>query len=66
MTPTELNSAIATLGLSAEGFARLVGVTGRAVRRWQKGDRDIPALLVVLIDLVLHCKPARARFLRRS
>jgi DNA-binding transcriptional regulator YiaG len=65
VTPTELRSAIATLGLSAEGFARMIGVAGRTVRLWQHGDRDIPGPLVALVDLLLHCKPARTRFLRR-
>lgn len=53
MTPAELNDAIRTLGLSAEGFARAIGVSGRAVRRWQAGDRDIPPMLVTLIELLL-------------
>jgi transcriptional regulator with XRE-family HTH domain len=43
MTPADLKAARKALGLSAEGFARLVGVqSGRTVRRWERGDRDIP------------------------
>jgi DNA-binding transcriptional regulator YiaG len=43
MTPAQLKSARHALGLSAEGFARLVGVkSGRTVRRWESGEREIP------------------------
>src|SRR5262245_15711225 len=62
MTPTELKSARHALGLSAEGFARLMQVgSGRTVRRWEAGDRDIPGPVVVLTTLLLDCAPARKR-----
>jgi DNA-binding transcriptional regulator YiaG len=50
MTPAQLKSARHALGLSAEGFARLVGVkSGRTVRRWESGERKIPGPVVRLI-----------------
>jgi len=42
MTGTEFRTAIAVLGLSQLGAARLLGVDGRTVRRWISGERDVP------------------------
>jgi DNA-binding transcriptional regulator YiaG len=51
MTPAELKSIRHSLGLSAEAFARLVRVaSGRAVRRWEAGDRDIPGPVTVIAE----------------
>lgn len=66
MTPDQLNAAIQTLGLSAQGFARCAGVTGRAVRLWQVGRNPIPGPIVALIELVLACKPAAQLFASRD
>jgi DNA-binding transcriptional regulator YiaG len=43
MTTTEFRDTLTALGLSQVGAARLLGVDGRTVRRWIKGDREIPA-----------------------
>lgn len=41
MTPGELKAARHSLGLSADGFARLVGAaSGRTVRGWESGERN--------------------------
>lgn len=62
MTPAELKSARHALGLSAEGFARLVRVeSGRTVRRWESGERDIPGPVAVLVDVLLTNAAARRR-----
>jgi transcriptional regulator with XRE-family HTH domain len=46
MTPAELKTARKELGLSAQAFARLIGVhDGRTVRRWESGGAPIPSLL---------------------
>jgi DNA-binding transcriptional regulator YiaG len=66
MTPGQLTAAIHALGLSAEGFARCAGVSGRTVRHWQNGDRPIPGLLVALIELLLACRPAARLFAKRD
>ena len=51
MTPADLKAARKALGLSAVGFARLVGVqSGRTVRRWERGDRDIPGTVERLLE----------------
>lgn len=64
MTPAELKSARHALGLSAEGFARVVGVeSGRTVRRWEAGERDIPGPVKVLIRIALKLPAARRELL---
>lgn len=58
MTPAELKTARKTLGLSANKFARVVGLTsgnaGRTVRRWEDGTQDVPGPVVVLTGLLLQ------------
>ena len=62
MTPGELKEARHALGLSADGFAHVVGVeSGRTVRRWEAGERDIPGPIVVLVGLLLSVPAARKR-----
>lgn len=54
MTPAELKSTRQSLGLSAERFAAFVGVeTGRTVRRWEDGTRDIPGPVIKLLWLAV-------------
>lgn len=54
MTPSELKATRHALGLSAEGFARLVRVeSGRTVRRWEAGDRDIPGPVIVIVEAIM-------------
>ena len=44
---------IGALGLSAEGFAKLVRVErGRTVRQWEAGERDIPGPVVILVEAI--------------
>lgn len=63
MTPRELKSARHSLGLSAEGFAKLVRVeSGRTVRRWESGDRDIPGPVQVIVEAVMSSAAVRRHF----
>jgi|HigsolmetaAR203D_1030402.scaffolds.fasta_scaffold15358_3 Predicted transcriptional regulator len=63
MTPAELKAARHALGLSAEGFARWVNVqSGRTVRRWEAGDRDIPGPVAVLVRAAMASRAVRAHF----
>lgn len=63
MTPAELKSARHTLGLSAEGFAQLMRVqSGRTVRKWEAGDRDIPGPVEVLTEALLASAAVRRHF----
>lgn len=60
MTPAELKSARHALGLSAEGFARLVRVeSGRTIRRWEAGERDIPGPVTLVVELLQESAEAR-------
>ncbi len=57
MTPEQLKFHRHALGLSAEGFARIVRVSsGRTVRRWERGDRDIPGPVIILVKLFIADK----------
>lgn len=53
MTPTEFRHIRHALGLSTEGLARVLSVhSGRTVRRWEAGDRNIPGPVRVLMRLL--------------
>jgi DNA-binding transcriptional regulator YiaG len=52
MTPADLKSARKSLGLSAQQFADLVGVTRDAVCKWEAGHRQIPKMLDLVIELL--------------
>lgn len=54
MTPTQYRETLATLGLSQLRAARLLGVEGRTVRHWCKGDRDIPEMAIRFLRLASH------------
>ncbi|TPG45983.1 helix-turn-helix domain-containing protein [Roseomonas nepalensis] len=63
MTPQELKAARNAVGLSAEGFARLVRVeSGRTVRRWESGEREIPGPVVVLVEALMASRAVRQFF----
>lgn len=60
MTPAELRAARESLGLSQAAFAAAVQVeSGRTVRRWEAGERDIPGPVRVLTRLLLRSAQAR-------
>jgi DNA-binding transcriptional regulator YiaG len=53
VTPTEFRHIRHALGLSAEGLARLLQVSsGRTVRRWEAGNRNIPGPVRALMLLL--------------
>ena len=53
-TPEELKAARHALGLSAEGLARMVRVeSGRTVRRWEAGDREIPGPVTAVMEIAM-------------
>jgi DNA-binding transcriptional regulator YiaG len=63
MNPPELRQARTALGLSAEGFARLVQVqSGRTVRKWEAGERDIPGPVAVLLGAIMSSSAVRRHF----
>lgn len=63
MTPADLKAARHALGLSAEGFAKLMGVeSGRTVRRWEAGERDIPGPVQILTKALVESAAVRKYF----
>jgi hypothetical protein len=53
MTPDQFRTALADLGLSQVGFARLAMVDARTVRRWCDGTRAVPGPVVALLRLCM-------------
>lgn len=63
MSPSDLKAARRLLGLSSEGLAKLVRVeSGRTIRRWEAGDRDIPGPVIVLIEALMSSAAVRRYF----
>lgn len=56
MTPEEYRAALLRLGVSQVQAAVVFGVDERVARRWAKGDRPIPALVVKILRLMLDGK----------
>ncbi len=52
MTPDQFRAALADLGLSHSGFARLAMVNARTVRRWCDGTRAVPGPVVALLEFM--------------
>jgi DNA-binding transcriptional regulator YiaG len=52
MTADEFRAALAGLGLSQSGFARVALVDARTVRRWCEGSRAVPGPVVALVRLL--------------
>jgi DNA-binding transcriptional regulator YiaG len=52
MTANEFRAALAGLGLTQSGFARVALVDARTVRRWALGEREIPGPVVALLRLL--------------
>ena len=53
MSPADLRSALNLLSLAQSDFAKLVGVTPRAVSLWLSGERTIPGPLGAYVRLLL-------------
>jgi DNA-binding transcriptional regulator YiaG len=51
MTPDQFRAALADLGLSQTGFARMAMVDARTVRRWCDGTRAVPGPVVALLRM---------------
>ena len=52
MSPDQFRAALADLGLSKVGFARLAMVDARTVRRWCDGTRAVPGPVVALLTFM--------------
>jgi DNA-binding transcriptional regulator YiaG len=54
VTPAEAKLARRQLGLSVDGLARVLKTTGRSVRRWEDGTREVPGPADVLLTLLMN------------
>lgn len=52
MDAKQLNDALVALSLGKQAFARLLGVTLRAVNMWCSGDREVPGPAVAYLRLL--------------
>jgi DNA-binding transcriptional regulator YiaG len=52
MTADQFRAALAGLGMTQAGFARVALVDARTVRRWALGERDVPGPVVALLRLL--------------
>lgn len=53
MTPDQFRAALADLGITQAGFARLAMVDARTVRRWCDGTRAVPGPVVALLRILM-------------
>jgi hypothetical protein len=53
MTCDQFRAALADLGLSQAGFARLAMVDARTMRRWCDGTRAVPGPVVALLRVMM-------------
>lgn len=56
VTASQFRAALARLGLSQLGAARLFGADDRTARRWALGERGVPKAIVILLHLMLSGK----------
>lgn len=63
MTPTQLRTTLARIGLTQAGAARLIGVGDRTFRRWACDEQSIPVPIVRLFAL-LERDPTAVAWLR--
>jgi predicted RecB family endonuclease len=55
MTPDELAHAIKILGMKPAAAARYIGQSARTMRRFLRGEREIPVSVVLLLNgLITH------------
>lgn len=60
MTPAQFKEARHKLGLSQSAMAELLGVSSdRTIRKWEDGERDISAPVVLLVELILKFRNVR-------
>jgi DNA-binding transcriptional regulator YiaG len=62
-----IRAARKDLGLSAEAFARAIGVAdGRLIRRWEAGDREPYSTAMTVIDALREVAGMREWLLARA
>ncbi len=66
MTPDEFKAKQATLGLTNEQAATVLGVSVRTVETWRQGSRAVPGPVSVIFALLAHYKGAIRYLLDRD
>lgn len=61
MSPEQFKAIRAKLAMSTYEIADLLGVTDRAVRRYEDGEREISGPIRHLLDLMQHVDGAKER-----
>jgi transcriptional regulator with XRE-family HTH domain len=56
LTPQQLEHVLFLLGMSQEACGRYLGVSGRTVRRYIRGERPIPESTVLLLRALVNFK----------
>jgi DNA-binding transcriptional regulator YiaG len=56
MTSSQFTKALTRLGLTQQGFARVIGVNERTVRNWTGGRSDVPDCIAMLLNLMIDTK----------
>jgi DNA-binding transcriptional regulator YiaG len=65
MLPDQFRAALADLGFSQVGFARIALVDARTVRRWCDGTRAVPGPVVALLRMQMVTDECREIALER-
>ncbi len=63
MTPEQLSAALATLGLTQAGYARLIDVSQKTVWMWMSGRTPVPKLASEHLKVLLALHEMHQRFL---
>ena len=59
MTPDQFKKARHSLKYSLTEMAAIIGVTDRAIRRYEDGEREISGPIIKLMTLLQHCPAAK-------
>jgi DNA-binding transcriptional regulator YiaG len=63
MTPEQLSEALAALGLTQAGYARLIDVSQKTVWMWISGRTPVPKLASEHLKVLLALNEVHQRFL---
>ena len=50
MTARQLRNALRKAGMTQVGFAKMIGVNDRTVRRWISGELPVPTYVAVILE----------------
>lgn len=63
MTPQQLSAALASLGLTKAGYARLIDVSQKTVWMWLSGRTPVPTLASEHLKVLLALDDLHKKFL---